>query len=236
MAAIAHETAPIRASGLRRHGWLLIAAFGAAILIIMIQVVLYPELDAQLRARAVELGHRPPLEEYARIQAQYAPRSTLDTALTLLIGPLPFGLLAAAVFRIRQSLPDASTQRFSGTAWYCALGALMAWLVVLYLDWGVKAGPDQWPPLVSRFDQLYDLFGFAASWLGQVAIICAALAVYKAGIAPRVALAALIVAALLLLLDLALAIASGFAAGLPPLLPLLPSLILGIGLARVRPA
>jgi hypothetical protein len=91
-----------------REGWLLIAAFAAGLVIIVIQSVFYSELDAQLVTRASELGHRPPLEEYSHIQAQYAGNVLVEVMGQLLLGVPPFALLALAVARIRQSLQGAA--------------------------------------------------------------------------------------------------------------------------------
>jgi hypothetical protein len=63
-----------------------------------------------------------------------------------------------------------------------------------------------------------------------------ALALRKQGITPRMSLAGLIVAVLLVVANAALAIATGFADGLPPLIPLIPALLLGIGLVRAPQA
>ena len=236
MSVVAQETASVRAGGRRRDGWLLIAAFAAAILIILIRIVFYAELDAQLVARARELGHRPPVEEYSRIQAQYTGNVLFEVVAQLLIGLPPFALLALGVARIRQSLQGVGPQRLTSVAWGCALGALAAWIVQLYLDLSIKFGPGRWWPLGSLFDLLYSPFAFATAFLGLGAVIYTALALRKQGIAPRMSLAALIVALLLVVANVALAIATSFAGGLPPLVPLIPALILGIGLARARQA
>jgi hypothetical protein len=221
---------------MRREGWLLIAAFAAGLLIIVIQSVFYAELDAQLVARAAELGHRPPLEEYSRIQAQFAGNVLVEVLGQLLLGLPPFALLTLAVARIRQSLQGGAAQRHSTVAWWCALGALAAWIVQLYLDLSVKFGPGHWWPLGAWFDLLYSPFAFATAFLGLGAVIFTALALRRQGITPRIALAALIVAALLAVANAAAAIATGFADGLPPLIPLIPALILGLGLIRARQA
>ena len=234
MSVVAQETASVRAGGRRRDGWLLIAAFAAAILIILIRIVFYAELDAQLVARARELGHRPPVEEYSRIQAQYAGNVLFEVVSQLLLGLPPFVLLALGVTRIRRSLQGVAAQRLTSVAWGCVLGALAAWIVQLYLDLSIKFGPGRWWPLGSLFDLLYSPFAFATGFLGLGAVMCAALAIRKAGVAPRMALAALIVATLLVVANGALAIVTGFSGGLPPLVPLIPALILGIGLVRAR--
>src|SRR5689334_11006616 len=111
MSAIAQQVTSVRAGGMRRHGWLLIAAFAAGLLIIVIQSMFYAALDAQLVARATELGHRPPLEEYSRIQAQYAGNVLVEVIGQLLLGVPPFALLALAVARIRHSLQHVNAQR-----------------------------------------------------------------------------------------------------------------------------
>ena len=108
MSVIAQQAPSIREREIRREGWLLIGAFAAGLLIIIIQSMFYAELDAQLLARATELGHRPPLEEYSRIQAQYAGNVLVEIIGQLLLGVPPFALLALAVARIRQSLQGAA--------------------------------------------------------------------------------------------------------------------------------
>src|SRR5690349_9451192 len=128
MSVIAQPATSIRSRGMRREGWLLMAAFAAGLLIIVIQSVFYAELDAQLVARASELGHRPPLEEYSRIQAQYAGNVLVEVIGQLLLGVPPFALLTLAVARIRQSPQGGAAQRLSSVAWWCALGALAAWI------------------------------------------------------------------------------------------------------------
>jgi hypothetical protein len=140
------------------------------------------------------------------------------------------------VARIRRSLPGVATQRRITVAWWCALGALAAWIVQLYLDLSVKFGPDRWWPLGSLFDVLYGPFAYATAFLGLGAVIYTALALRTQGITPRMSLVALIVAALLVVTNAALAIATGFADGLPPLIPLIPALILGLGLVRTHQA
>lgn len=236
MSVIAQQATAIRARGMRREGWLLIAAFATGILIIVIQSVFYAELDTQLVARATELGHRPPLEEYSSIQAQFAGNVLVEVLGQLLIGLPPFVLLALAVARIRQSILGVAAQRLSSVAWWCARGALAAWIIQLYLDLSVKFGPGHWWPLGAWFDLLYSPFAYATAFLGLGATICTALALRKQGITPRMSLAALFVAALLVVANAAVAIATGFAAGLPPLVPLIPALILGLGLMRARQA
>ncbi len=236
MSVIAQQAPSIREREIRRAGWLLIGAFAAGLLIIVIQIVFYAELDAQLVARATELGHRPPVEEYSRIQAQFAGNVVVEVLKLLLLGLPPFALLALAVAGIRHSLQDVSAQRLSSVAWGCALGALAAWIVQLYLDLSIKFGPDHWWPLGSLFDLLYSPFAHATTFLGLGAAIFTALALRKHGITPRMSLAALFVAALLVVANAAVAIATGFAAGLPPLVPLIPALILGLGLMRARQA
>ena len=234
MSVIAKQATSIRARGMRREGWLLIAAFAAGLLIIIIQSVFYAELDAQLVTRATELGHRPPLEEYSRIQAQFAGSVLSEVLGQLLLGLPPFALLALAVARIRQSLQGGAAQGLSTVAWRCALGALTAWIVQLYLDLSIKFGPGHWWPLGSLFDLLYSPFAYATAFLGLGAVICTALGLRKQGITPRMSLAALLAAALLLVANAAAAIATGFADGLPPLVPLIPALMLGIGLAHTH--
>jgi hypothetical protein len=220
----------------RREGWLLIAAFAAGLLIIVIQSVFYAELDAQLGARAAELGHRPPLEEYSRIQAQFAGNVLVEVLGQLLLGLPPFALLALAAARIRHMLQGGAARRLSSVAWWCALGALAAWIVQLYLDLSVKFGPGHWWPLGAWFDLLYSPFAFATAFLGLGAVSATALALRRQRIASRMALAALIVAALLAVANAVVAIATGFAFGLPPLIPLIPALMLGLGLLRARQA
>ena len=236
MSVIAQQAPSVREREIRREGWLLIGAFAAGLLIIVIQIVFYAELDAQLVARAAELGHRPPLEEYSRIQAQYAGNVLVEVLGQLLFGLPPFALLALAITRIRQSLQDGAAQRFSTVAWWCALGALAAWVVQLYLDLSVKFGPGHWWPLGALFDLLYSPFAFAVAFLGLGAVIFTALALRTQGLTPRMSAAALMVAALLAVANAAVAIATGFADGLPPLIPLIPALILGFGLLRARQA
>jgi hypothetical protein len=221
---------------MRREGWLLIAAFVAGLLIIVIQSVFYAKLDADLVARAAELGHRPPVEEYSRIQAQFAGNVLVEVLGQLLLGLPPFALLALGVARIRQSLQSVAAQRLISVAWWCALGALAAWIVQLYLDLSIKFGPGRWWPLGSLFDLLYSPFAFATAFLGLGAVMCTALALRKRGITPRMSLVALIVAALLVVANAAAAIATGFADGLPPLIPLIPALMLGLDLVRARQA
>jgi hypothetical protein len=221
---------------MRREGWLLIAAFAAGLLIIVIQSVFYAELDAQLVARAAELGHRPPLEEYSRIQAQFAGNVLVEVLGQLLLGLPPFALLTLAVACIRHTLQGGAARHLGSVAWWCALGALAAWITQLYLDLSVKFGPGHWWPLGAWFDLLYSPFAFATAFLGLGAVIFTALALRRQGITPRIALAALIVAALLAVANAAAAIATGFADGLPPLIPLIPALILGLGLIRARQA
>jgi len=236
MSVIAQQATSVRARGIRREGWLLIAAFAAGLLIIVIQSVFYAELDAQLVARATALGHRPPLEEYSRIQAQYAGNILVEVLGQLLLGLPPFALLALGVTQIRHSLKGVDAQRPITIAWWGALGALTAWIVQLYLDLSVKFGPDRWWPLGSLFDLLYGPFAYATAFLGLGAVMYTAQALRKQGITPRMSLAGLIVAALLVVANAALAIATGFADGLPPLVPLIPALVLGIGLVRAREA
>lgn len=236
MSVIAQQATAIRARGMRGEGWLLIAAFAAGLLIIVIQSVFYAELDAQLVARAVELGHRPPVEEYSRIQAQYAGSILVEVLGQLLLGLPPFVLLALAMTRIRHTLQGGAARRLSSVGAWCALGALAAWISQLYLDLSVKFGPGHWWPLGALFDLLYSPFAYATAFLGLGAVIFIALALRARGITPRMSLAGLMVAALLVVANAAAAFATGFADGLPPLIPLIPALILGLGLIRARQA
>lgn len=235
MATLAQDGAPRSITRLGRAGWLLIGSFVAGLLLILVQVVFYADLDTELVARAVELGRRPPLEEYSQIQARYAGPFLLELVRTLLLGLPPFALLAAATVSLRQSLQAFRQPRLTDFAQWCALGALVAWLAQLYLDLSIKFGPERWLPGAARFDLLYSPLAFATAWFGLAAVICAALALRHLGIAPRVAVAAVAVAVLLAVGNLVLAIISGFTVGLPPLVPLIPALMLGGGLVRARP-
>ena len=114
--------------------------------------------------------------------------------------------------------------------------ALAAWIVQLYLDLSVKFGPGYWWPLGASFDLLYSPFAYATAFFGLGAVIFTALALRTQGLTPRMSAAALMVAALLAVANAAAAIATGFADGLPPLIPLIPALILGSGLMRARQA
>lgn len=219
-------TGPAR--GRVRAGWLLIGAFLTGVFIIVVQVVFHAELDAQLVARALELGHRPPLEEYSRIQAQFVGPLLPELLNTLTLGLSPFVCLAAAIGSLRHS----EVSRLLTAARWCALGALVTWSVQLYLDLSIKFGPDRWLPGAALFDLLYSPLAFATAWLGLTAVGCAALAIGRQQVAPRTALAALVVAALLAIGNLVLAILTGWNAGLPPLIPLIPALILGVGVVR----
>jgi hypothetical protein len=236
MSVITQQATAIQARRMRREGWLLIAAFAAGLLIIVIQSVFYADLDAQLVARAAELGHRPPLEEYSRIQAQFAGNALVEVLGQLLFGLPPFALLALAVASIRHRLQGGVAQRLGSVAWWCALGALAAWIIQLYLDLSVKFGPGHWWPFGAWFDLLYSPFAFATAFFGLGAVSATALVLRRQGITPWMALAALIVAALLAVANAAAAIATSFAAGLPPLIPLIPALMLGLGLMRARQA
>jgi hypothetical protein len=137
-----------------------------------------------------------------------------------------FLLLAAAQHRY---IVDGTLMQF---AVVCAGGALAGWIVLSYLNTSLRFGPDNLPPLVSAYPVIYGPIGVLVTWLGFGAIIGMALGTRQAGIAPRVALTTAILTGLLWLVDVPLAISSGFVISLPPLVPLIPGLILGIGLIR----
>lgn len=229
-APVARGVAP-----LRRGGWLLIAAFLAFIAALAFLIVAGAGYNAELTAAATAANTTIPTlpaAEQARIAARY-PLFFIVSGLLLLV---PFAVLLVGLQGVRGALRPTTGAGLARAAWWLGLGALLVWGGFSLLSLGLLADPGHLPPLVRDIDRLFAPLVSATSVLGLGAALCAGLAVRRAGVAPRTALGAAIVAGLLLALGLTLAIGSGGALDLPPIMPMLPALILGIGLVRAKSA
>ena len=222
-----------RVAPLRRGGWLLIAAslsfFVALAYIIAAGADVNRELQEAAEAAGTTIGTIP-VDEQARIAARY-PTFSVVSGLLLLV---PSALLLAALHGVRGALRPTDGAGLARAAWWLGLVALLVWYSFDLLTLGLLAGPGRLPPLVDQLDRLYVPLVSAAALLGLGAVLCAGLAARRVRIAPRTALGAVIVAGLLLVLGLAITVGSGFAMDLPPIAPMLPALILGIGLVRAK--
>lgn len=230
-AAVTPSSAPLRPGG-----WFLIATLLSFIAVLVYIGVVGADYNAQLQAAAKAANTtipRIPAEEQARIAVRY-PVFSIVSGLLLLI---PFALLAVALHRVQDALRATEGEWLVRASWWLGLGALLVWGFFDLLSFGLLAGPDRLPPLVNQLDHLFAPLVSAAAGLGLGAVLCAALAAWRAGVARRTALGAAIVAGLLLVIDIAVAVGSGFTAeGMPPIAPMLPALILGIGLVRSKAA
>lgn len=234
MATMAQDGRLAVPTGVRRTGWLLIGSFAAGIGLLALTIMGEGELAAReiaLNTATFEAtGRRPPVAELAALYAQYAPAS-ISTLLADLLGLTPFVLFALAAAGHRRTIDASRTARIG---WLCALGALALWALLLYMNFGLRFGPDRLPPLLGAYNVVVSPAATLVTWFGCCAVIGMGLAARRARVAPRTALAAVVVAALVLLIDIPLALSSNFIISLPPLVPLIPALLLGIGLLRVR--
>lgn len=232
----AHAPVHARFVPLRRGGWLLIAAPLAFIATLVVIGVAGAGYNAELVAAAAATNTSIatiPADEQARIAARY-PVFFVVSGLLLLI---PFAVFLAGLHGTRGALRPTAGAGLARAARWLGLGAVSAWGCFTALSFGLLAGPGRLPPLVRDIDRLFAPLVAATVAFGLAAVLCAGLAARRAGVAPRTALGGLVVAGLLLAAHLAVVVGSGFASeGLVPLAPMLPALILGIGLVRARPS
>ena len=220
---------------LRRGGWLLIAAFLAFIAALAYIILAGADANRELQEAATAANTiiiAIPVDEQARIAARY-PTFSVVSGLLLLV---PSALLVAALHGVRGALRPTDGAGLARAAWWLGLAALLVWYCYDLLSLGLLAGPGRLPPLVDRLDRVAVPLVSAAALLGLGAVLCAGLAARRAGVARRTALGAAIVAGLLLALGIAVTVGSGLTLDLPPIAPMLPALILGIGLVRAKVA
>jgi hypothetical protein len=146
---------------------------------------------------------------------------------------MPAALLFAALHFGRKAFHATLGATYVEVAWWSVLGATALWYVYMVLDGALSFfAPDHLPPLVRDLDvvtvPLFDLMSVLA--LGG--LIALGLAARQGRIAPKTALACVILAAFIMVAGNALSLAGGFESSLPPPAWVPVALVLGIGLLR----
>jgi hypothetical protein len=111
---------------------------------------------------------------------------------------------------------------------------LAGWAALTLISLGLLANSNHLPLLVRDLNSIGRPLITVAAFVGAGAVACAALALRRARIAPRLGLAVAIPVGLLLLATMVESIATGNLAEVPQFLPLVAALLLGIGLVLVR--
>jgi hypothetical protein len=221
---------------MRRAGSLLIASaitFVVALLFLFIVGADYYD-DLTTAADAVGGSIADVSEvERARIAGDHATFFVFSVVLFV----IPHVALALGLRDIDRTLrsTDDMTGKLTRAAWWGGAACMIFWVCAEVLLLGLLAGPDDLPPLVRDLNTFTPLITVAAI-VGSVAVGCAAWASRRARIASRMALAVVILVGLVVLGTLVETLATGELAEVPEFLPMIPALLLGIGLLRARRA
>jgi hypothetical protein len=172
-----------------------------------------------------------PASEQARLAGRY-PVYWVVSGLFLIV---PFGVFALAVRELRGVLPMAGVQHLLRRAVTASVAMFAVWIGYAVLSFGLLADPDNLPPLVRDLGALNTPFATVVSVLGLLAMLCVALAFRRSGVARRLALVMIGFSGLLIVVGTVAIVATSGELGLPPIVPFVPALALGIGLLRAGP-
>ena len=223
-----------RRSPIRTTGWLLVAAALVFVLYLALAATAGADYEAEIRDASSAAGtsiERIPPAEAARIVQNYAAYSTVNGLVIM----MPAALLFAAFHQGRKALRATRGATYVEIAWWSVLGATVLWYVYFALNAALSFfDPNHLPPLVRDLDvitvPLFDVMSVFA--LGG--LIALGLATRKAGIAPKTALACVILSVLIMVAGNAFSLAGGLDSSLPPPAWVPVALVLGIGLLRSR--
>jgi hypothetical protein len=225
----------VRTVSTRRAGWLLIASMLAFVVVLLYIIIGGMDVDGEARTAARAEGstiHTLSAEAQARIAGRHATYWIISGVLAL----VPFALFALGVRELRESMRASDTANLTTAAWWAAAAAMTFWSAIGALTLGLLADPDNLPPLVSSVDRLLVPLTTGVAVLGLVATLCAGLAFRRASIAPRMAVAVIIISGVLLVAAVVEPIATRGDTPPAPIVPMLPALLLGIALLRTRSA
>jgi hypothetical protein len=217
---------------MRQGGWLLIAAFVAVVIYIIVGTLIGGDLSDDLDALADAAGKSVDdltAAELSQVANEYPGVWVIADVLYV----IPFAILAYAVYALRAGLATSATRRLWDGALVAALGMLVVWVCLRLLSLGLLADANDLPPLVRDFDDLEPPLWQITALLGLAAIACMCVALRRGGIVRRLSLVVLVLTGLLLALGI---VAALFIEGeVDPEAPLLMGLILGIGLVLAKP-
>lgn len=220
-------------SSLRRTGWLLIAPL-LTFIVVFAYIMIGGDAHFQESSAAAEaLDVSPnllPAAEQARIAGNHAAYWVISGLLLI----VPFALFALAMRAVHETFQEPATAQLTRTARILGFISLGIFVVLSALSLGLLADPDNLPPLVDNIENLMMPGLTVIGITSAVAVTCAALAVRRAGIAPKLSLAAIVVGGIVAILGVVVLIASG-GDGLPPIVMMPPAALLGIGLVRSAP-
>jgi hypothetical protein len=218
----------------RTTGWFLVAAALAFVLYLALAATAGADYEAEIRDASKAAGtsiERIPPAENARIVQEYDAYSVVSGLVIM----MPVALLFAALHFGRRAFSATLGAPYVEAAWWSILGATVLWHAYMVLNGALSFfAPDHLPPLVRDLDvitvPLFDLMSVFA--LGG--LIALGLAARKDRIAPKTALACVILAAFIMIAGNALSLAGGLDSSLPPPAWVPVALVLGIGLLRSR--
>jgi hypothetical protein len=216
---------------IRRTGWFLIAPLVAFILVLGYAIIGGADHFNETTAAAEAAGtsaNTLPAAEQARIAQDHAAYWVISGILLI----VPVAMFVMALRIVRDTLTTPSTAGLTGAAWLLGVVTLVLWVAFGILSLGLLADPDNLPVLVRDMETIFVPGVTLVAGIALAAVICAALAVRKTGLTPRMTLAAAGIAGLLIVVGVVSLVASGGEAGLIPIVPMIPAAILGIGLVR----
>ena len=207
---------------LQRSGWLLIAAPFCFLAVIVVAIV------------GGLAGRGPDVTSIDQLKQLLAPISAAWVAIWI-ISTIPYLLIAIAIVRIQWALyaTNARLPLLIGCV-VAVIGAAIR-LFLCYLNTGILVDA----PLIAS--QPINAIGTPIGWIGLqpiadgllfMAVFCIAIGLFRSHILRRTGLVVSLVCMTLLAIHLFIMVSATFADGLPPIVPTLLSLALGIGLAR----
>jgi hypothetical protein len=207
----------------RRGGWLLIGAFVAFVVFVATIIAANGDHDRAAQAAADRLGvplADLPAEVLAPINHQYA--NTPGLLLIFALVMLSFGLFIAGVAGLSR-IGGPGRRSLATPAVVLAAIAPLCWLGIMALEAGTSVeSPDRW--VLDWYDAVYNPLIAASSVAASLALICLAVILRQAGQARRTGV---VVIALSLV-----TVVGAVVVGVPPIVPLLVGVVLGIVMIR----
>jgi uncharacterized membrane protein YjjB (DUF3815 family) len=232
MASITADATTAQATDtIRRTGWFLITPLVAFIMVLGYVIIggadHFNETTAAAEAAGTSVNTLPATEQ-ARIAREHATYWVISGILLI----VPVAIFTLALRAVRETFTTAATRQLTGIAWTLGVVTLVLWIAFGVLSLGLLADPDNLPVLVRDMDAIFVPGVTLVAGIALAAVICAALAVRRAGATPRIALVSAGIAGLLIVIGIVALVASGGEAGLIPIVPMVPTALLGIGLVR----
>lgn len=234
LAADATTSTAAATTSTRRLGWTLIASLVTFIILLAFIAIGGADADQEARSAADAEGstiHTLSPEAEARIAGRHATYWVVAGVLVT----VPFVVFARGMHEVRRHGRTPGSAALAAVASWAGLASLVVWVMLGVLIIGLLAGPNDLPPLVRNLDSLKVPLTTGTSLLGLTAVLCAGLTFRRDAIAPRLAGAAVLVAAMLIVAAVATTIATSGEMAFAPITPMLPALLLGIGLVRAAP-